>query len=154
MTGTDWIFSLILNARGMIGHPGTIVGTMLMFSLVGGVAVKQFSETRDVLWIIAAYSLLSLSNVMWILAIDHNGIARTMILSSAIQIVLTTAIGYSFGEKLTGFHLAAMALVFGAAGLIFLGQSPTDGTAQLLQRDLKDEAESQTTPPNSNGAPK
>jgi len=105
--------------------PVVIVVAMLVFSLAGGVAVKQFSLTRDVLWIITAYSLLSLSNVLWILVVDQNGIARTMILSSAGQIVLTTALGYAvFGEHLTKLHMVAAGLACLAVVIASLASNP------------------------------
>lgn len=95
----------------MTVSPLVLVRAMLAFSIAGGMSVKQFSVTRDVLWIITTYSLLSLSNVFWILVIDQYGLARKMILASAGQLILTVLLGFfHFGERLETPHWVAPGL--------------------------------------------
>lgn len=95
-------------------NPALIVGTMTVCAFAGGIGLKQFSITRDILWLVAGFCAYGLSNVFFIMTIDQTGIARAMVLASAAQILLTTAAGFWFGEKLTCFQILAVCFVCAA----------------------------------------
>lgn len=97
--------------------PFVVVAAMTLCAFAGGLALKQFSLTRDLLWLVAGFCVYGLSNVFFVLVIDATGIARAIVLGGAAQILLTTAAGYWFGEKLTVFHIIAAGLVCVASAL-------------------------------------
>ncbi len=95
-------------------HPVFIVTAMTLFAFAGGLGLKQFSLTRDILWLVAGFCAYGISNVLFVLVIDATGIARAMIVASSVQILMTTGAGFWLGEKLTGMHLLAAFLVCAA----------------------------------------
>ncbi len=111
--------------------PVIIITGMTVCSFVGGLCFKQFSGSRDILWLVSGYSLYSIANVLWISLIDESGIARAMVLASTAQIVLTTIAGFYFGERIGAFGFAAAALACVAGALTLLG--PTTPPIQLLE---------------------
>lgn len=114
-----------VEVRLMTFHPFLIIAGMTVCSFAGGLSFRQYSETRDILWLVAGYSLYSLSNLLWILIIDQSGIAKAMVLASTAQIILTTAAGFYFGEKIGFYGIAAVVTACIAAGLTVLGAQPT-----------------------------
>ncbi|MEM6890509.1 MAG: hypothetical protein AAF636_20605 [Pseudomonadota bacterium] len=123
--------------------PVIIITGMTVCSFVGGLCFKQFSDDRDILWLVAGYSLYSIANVLWILLIDESGIARAIVLASTAQIVLTTLAGIYFGERIGVFGFAAAALACIAGALTFLGPtSPpiqTPETPHTIEEEHVDE---------------
>lgn len=110
-----------------------IIFAMTACSFGGGICFKYFADTRDILWLVAGYSLYSLANVLWILLIGESGIARAMVLASTAQIVLTTLAGIYFGERIGVFGFAAAALACIAGALTLLGPtSPPIQTPETL----------------------
>lgn len=101
--------------------PLIIVAAMTILSFAGGLGIKQFSLTRDILYLVAAYTAYSGSNIMAILLVDQTGIARAMVISSCATIVFFTIAGVFYGERLNAFHIAAAALAFCAVVLAFTG---------------------------------
>ncbi len=95
----------------MLLHTILIIAALTLCAFAGGIGLKQFSLTRDVLWLVAGFCAYGISNVLFILVIDVAGIARAMVLASAAQIVLTTAAGVWFGERpgVVGFAAAGLA---------------------------------------------
>lgn len=104
-------------------HPIFIVAAMTFCAFAGGMALKQFSVTRDILWLVAGFCAYGISNVFFVLVIDASGIARAMVVASAAQIILTTAAGFWFGEKLTGLNILAAVLVCAAVVAASFGPS-------------------------------
>lgn len=95
----------------------SIVTWMTFVSFGGALAFKYFTETRDVLWLVAGFAAYAQSNVAFILIMDQSGIARAMVLASVAQIILTTAAGFYFGEKIGVYSLAAAVAACIAAAL-------------------------------------
>ena len=100
-----------------------IVAAMTVCAFAGGIGLKQFSVTRDILWLVAGFCAYGMSNVLYVLTNDQTGLARAMIVSSAAQILLTTAAGFWLGEKLNGFHILAVFLVCAAVIAASMGSS-------------------------------
>ena len=124
-------------------HPFLIVTAMTACSFSGGLCFKYFADSRDILWLVAGYSLYSLANVLWILIIGESGIARAMVLASTAQIVLTTLAGFYFGERIGVFGFAAAALACVAGALTLLGPttapSQTPETPHTIEEEHVDE---------------
>ena len=104
-------------------HPAVIVTAMTVCAFAGGLGLKQFSVTRDILWLVAGFCAYGISNVLFVLVIDATGIARAMIVASSAQILMTAAAGFWLGEKLTGLHILAAVLVCVAVATASIGAS-------------------------------
>ena len=104
-------------------HLVFIVTAMTVCAFAGGIGLKQFSVTRDILWLVAGFCAYGMPDVLYVLTIDQTGLARAMIVSSAAQILLTTAAGFGLGEKLNGFHILAVFLVCAAVIAASMGSS-------------------------------
>lgn len=122
--------AVILRGNQSEGHtsfiPVLVVTAMTLCAFGGLLSFKQYVLSKDVLWIVAGYSLYSLSNVLWIISIDQNGMVRALIVASAANILLTTAAGYALGEKIGVVGLVAAALSCLAAGLSLIGAHSTE----------------------------
>jgi drug/metabolite transporter (DMT)-like permease len=94
---------------------------MTILSFGGGLSMKEYSLTRDPLWLVATYTAYSGSNIMAILLIDQTGLARAMVMASASSIVFFTAAGVFYGERLNAFHFTAAGLALCAIVLVFAG---------------------------------
>ena len=123
--------------------PVVIITGMSACSFVGGLCFKHFADSRDILWLVAGYSLYSIANVLWILLIDESGIARAMVLASTAQIVLTTLAGFYFGERIGVLGIAAAALACVAGTLTLFGPATpptqTPETHQTIEEEHVDE---------------
>lgn len=101
---------------------GLVLGmTLLWFS--GGLAFKNFAQTKDVLWLLVGLSLYGLAVVAFINLIGQSGLARAVIYSSAIGIALNVGAGVYFREGLGWRDFTAAALVCLALVLPLLGPS-------------------------------
>lgn len=110
----------------MAVHPLVIVALMTISDFGGGLALKQFSMTRDVLWSVAGFCAYGGSNVFFVLAIDTGGLARAMVFGSAAQIMLATTAGCWLGERISGLHLAAAVLACAAVLLTAISAERTE----------------------------
>lgn len=106
--------------------PILVITAMTLCAFGGLLSFKQYILSKDVLWLVAGYSLYSLSNVLWIITIDQNGMARALIIASAANILLTTAVAYALGEKIGVFGVTAAATACLAAGLSLIGAQITE----------------------------
>ena len=98
-----------------------VVFAMTLLSFAGGLSMKEYSLTRDPLWLVATYTAYSGANIMAILLIGQTGLARAMVISSAASIIFFTAAGVAYGERLAIWHFAAAALACAAVIFAFLG---------------------------------
>lgn len=114
----------------MIIHPLAVVVLMTVFSFAGGLALKQFSVSRDVLWLVTGFSAYAIANVTFIQVMDQSGIARAMVIVSSAQIVLATVAGFYFGERLNAFHAAAVVLSCCAFAFSFAGAQAGNAPCQ------------------------
>ncbi|MEM7530385.1 MAG: hypothetical protein AAF416_22550 [Pseudomonadota bacterium] len=110
----------------MTPPPSVLVLAMSICAFGGGLALKQYSVSRDVLWLVAGFCAYGLSNVFLVLVMDQSGIARAMVVASAAQIVLTTIAAILLGERIGVFGFAAAMAACIAVGLTFLDTGRTD----------------------------
>lgn len=107
-------------------NPGLVVAmTLLWFS--GGLAFRNFEQTKDVLWLLSGLSLYGLAIVAFIHLIGQSGLARAVIYSSAVGVALNVGAGIYFREGLGWRDFTAAALVCIALLLPLLSPSAPTG---------------------------
>lgn len=101
--------------------------TLLWFG--GSLAFRHYAVAKDALWLLAGLSVYGLAIVAFIKLIDHSGLARPVIFSSAAGVALNVVAGVYFKEALGWRDFTAAALVCFALLLPLLGPSVPTGTA-------------------------
>ena len=98
-----------------------IVLAMTSFSFLGGLSFSKYVENENVLWLIAGFSLFSLSNLSYILLIDLSGLTRALVIASSANILLTAAIGHYYLSDQIGFKEAFSILLVIFAAILAAG---------------------------------
>lgn len=95
----------------MTVHPLILVIGLSLFAFSGGFSLRQYSLTGEILWLVAGFCLYGLSNVLFIVVMDHAGLARAMVIAGAAQITLSALAGaFVFNETIGRFGWAAVGL--------------------------------------------
>ena len=97
-----------------------LVTVLCALSFGGGISFKHYVLTKDVLFLAAGFLSYGASNLCFLLLVEEDGIARTIILGTSFGIVLNTLAGVYFRENLTWVHFASAGLVVAAVLLPLL----------------------------------
>ncbi|MGJ8534869.1 MAG: hypothetical protein ACSHYC_21970 [Alphaproteobacteria bacterium] len=115
-----------------------LVAVMSAFSFGGGISFKQYVLTKDILFFAAGFLSYGASNLCFLLLIEESGITRTIVLGTAVGIVLNTMAGVYFREQLTWVHFTAAALVVSAT-LLMLAHNPTHSMPDIISNPSETE---------------